>query len=97
MNTQPLPQIRPLSDLRASIGEITEFVDKQQKPVILTKHGRGKYVFISVEEYNELIARRELYRLLDEGLDDILDGRTQEFSAAMKEIREEIANGRIQD
>jgi len=82
-----LPQIRPLSDLRVSIGEITEFIDKQQIPVILTKHGRGKYVFLSLEAYSELIARWELYRLLDEGLDDIKNGRTQEFTTAMKEIQ----------
>ena len=95
MNTQALPQIRPLSDLRISIGEITDFVDNQQTPVILTKHGRGKYVFLSVDDYSELIARKELYRLLDEGLDDIANGRTQEFGLAMKEIREDIANERI--
>ena len=91
---QSFPQIRPLSDLRSSIGEITEFVDNQRTPVILTKHGRGKYVFLSVEEYSELVARRELYQLLDEGLDDIANGRTQELSAAMKEVRRDIANGR---
>ena len=95
MNMQPFPQIRPLSDLRSSIGEITELVDSQQTPVILTKHGRGKYVLISVEEYSELVARRELYQLIDEGLDDVANGRTQEFSVAMKEIREDIANGQI--
>jgi prevent-host-death family protein len=84
MNMQSLPQIRPLSDLRVSMGEITDFVDSQQMPVILTKHGRGKYVFLSFEEYSELIARRELYQLLDEGLDDIACGRTQEFVSVMK-------------
>ena len=95
MNMQTLQQIRPLSDLRVSIGEITEFVDSQQTPVILTKHGRGRYVFLSLDEYGELVSRRELYQLLDQGLDDIANGRTQEFSAAMKEIREDVANGRI--
>jgi prevent-host-death family protein len=60
MNMQSFPQIRPLSDLRSNIGEITEFVDNQKTPVILTKHGRGKYVLLSVEEYSELVARREL-------------------------------------
>ena len=95
MNMQSFPQIRPLTDLRVNIGEITDFVDSQQTPVILTKHGRGKYVFLSVEEYSELISRKELYRLLDEGLDDVANGRTQEFSAAMKEIREDIVNGRV--
>jgi prevent-host-death family protein len=95
MNMQSFPQIRPLSDLRSNIGEITEFVDNRQTPVILTKHGRGKYVFLSVEEYSELVARRDLCQLLDEGLDDIANGRTQEFSAAMKGVRKGIANSGV--
>ena len=95
MIMQSFPQIRPLSDLRSSIGEITEFVDNQRTPVVLTKHGRGKYVFLSVEEYSELVARRELYQLLDEGLDDIANGRTQEFSTAMKDIRNDAGNGKV--
>jgi len=95
MNLQSLPQIRPLSDLRISIGEITEFVDKQRTPVILTKHGRGKYVFLSVEAYSELVAQQELFKLLDEGLDEISLGRTQELSEAMKEIREDIVDGEL--
>jgi len=61
----------------------------------LTKHGRGKYVFLGIEGYNELVSRRELYRLLDEGLDDIAGGRTQEFGAAMQEIRGDIAHGQV--
>ncbi|MCL2671139.1 MAG: type II toxin-antitoxin system Phd/YefM family antitoxin [Clostridiales bacterium] len=96
MVMQSFPQIRPLSDLRANIGEITDFVDTEQVPVVLTKHGRGKYVLLSVEGYRELVARRELYQLLDEGLEDIANGRTQDFGAAMREIREGIANGRVQ-
>ena len=37
------------------------------------------------------IEQNELYHLLDEGLDDIANGRTQKFSEAMKEIRESIS------
>ncbi|MCL2696287.1 MAG: type II toxin-antitoxin system Phd/YefM family antitoxin [Clostridiales bacterium] len=97
MDMQPFPQIRPLSDLRVSIGEITEFVDNEQSPVVLTKHGRGKYVFLGIDGYNELVARRALYQLLDEGLDDIANGRTQELGAAMQEIREGIKHGQVQN
>ena len=45
--------------------------------------------------YSKFISRKELYQLLDRGLDDIANGRTQKFSAAMKDIREDIANDRI--
>ena len=31
-------------------------------------------MLLRVEDYSELIARKELYQLLDEGLDDIAEG-----------------------
>jgi len=95
MNIGAFPQIRPLSDLRVNMGAITDFVDREQAPVVLTRHGRGKYVLMRLEDYSELVARKELYQLLDEGLDDITGRRTQEFGAAIKEIREDIAHGRV--
>jgi len=60
MATRTLPKIRPLSDLRTKIGEITAFIDKGIAPVVLTKHGRGKYVLLCVEEYDELITHQKL-------------------------------------
>jgi len=95
MRSQSFPQIRPLSDLRSNIGEITEFVDNQRTPVILTKHGRGRYVFLNIEDFSELTTLGDLYTLLDEGLEDVASGRTQEFSEAMSEIRENISHGRV--
>jgi len=58
MNAHALPAIRPLSDLRTSIGEITSFVDSGKAPVVLTKHGRGKYVLLGVEEYDDLVTQK---------------------------------------
>lgn len=42
---------------------------------------------MSVETYEALAGRLELYNLLQEGLDDVAAGRTQSFSEAMAEIR----------
>jgi len=44
MNTAALPDVRPVSDLRQNMAEIMESIDTEKRPVILTKHGRGKYV-----------------------------------------------------
>ena len=48
---------------------------------------------MNVQSFPQVRPLKELYQLLDEGLDEITDGRTQEFSAAMKEIRKYITNG----
>ena len=41
----------------------------------------------SIETNEELTDRLELYDLLQQGLDDVKEGRTQPFSEAMAEIR----------
>ena len=61
--------------------------------VILANLVCDKNAFLSVDEYTELVARRDLYKLLDEGLNDISVGKTQDFIEAMKEIRREASNG----
>ncbi len=90
-----MPAIRPLSDMRNNIGEITQIVDEDRMPVFLTKHGKGKYVFLSMDEYDRMSSLHELYMEIDKGLYDIRQGRTRDFSEAMKEIRKDIADGNL--
>lgn len=95
MQTRTVPQIRPLTDLRASMNEITTFVDSEKTPVILTRHGHGKYVFMSIDEYSELLARYDLYEHLQEGLNDVAAGRMQPYEAFAAELRKDIADGKL--
>ena len=89
-----MEQIRPITDIKTKFSEIDREVTEAHRPVILTKNGYGHMVVMSYQEYGKLMARQELYRLLDEGLDDIENGRTQDFHKAVSEIREGIAHGR---
>ena len=43
---------------------------------------------MSIEAYEQLMARQELYGLIQDGLDDVAEGRTKPFADAMKELRE---------
>ena len=43
---------------------------------------------MSIESYESLIDRFELYKLLNEGFNDVVSGKTKPFSEAMSEIRE---------
>lgn len=93
MTAHTLPKIRPLSDLRTSIGEITAFVDEKQAPVVLTKHGRGKYVLLSVEEYDELVTHQNLTS--DHSFPDSfprftsMDALKEKLGAGLQDIAEE--------
>ena len=57
------------------------------EPVFITKNGKGDLAVMSIEAYEELTSRFELYGLLKEGLDDVATGNTKSFSEAMSEIR----------
>lgn len=82
-----MPTIRSSADLRNSYNEISTFCHEYGEPVFITKNGKGDLAVMSIETYERLLGRFELYGLLQEGLDDIQSGRTRPFSEAMAEIR----------
>jgi len=94
--TSTLPDVRPVSDLRQNMAEVMESIDTEKRPVILTKHGRGRYILLSIEEYNRINAANLLYEAIDEGIADIEAGRVSDFREFAQQLREEIKNGRLQ-
>ncbi|MCL1878913.1 MAG: type II toxin-antitoxin system prevent-host-death family antitoxin [Defluviitaleaceae bacterium] len=63
-----MAKILPSSDLRNKYNEISTFCNTYNEPVFITKNGTGDLVLLSNTAYEELSGRRELHRLLDEGL-----------------------------
>ena len=53
----------------------------------IIKNGKGDLAVMSIEAYEELTSRFELYSQLKEGMDDIASGNTRPFSEAMADIR----------
>ena len=96
MNIGTVPDVRPVSDLRQNMAEITESIDTNNRPVILTKHGRGRYILLGLEEYNRIVAITELYKAIDEGISDIDAGRVSDFNEFAKQLRKEIKNEKVQ-
>lgn len=65
-----MPNIKPVSDLRNYYDVLTEV--RENEPVYLTKNGRGAYVIISMEEYEQFERFRasvELYGEIKKALD----------------------------
>lgn len=82
--------IRPSADIRNNYNEISDFCHKYSEPVYITKNGRGDLAVISIEDYENLLARLELYSALAEGLKDIQNGDVLPFSEGMSQIRKEL-------
>ena len=64
-----MPSIRPSSDLRNKYNEISEFCHEHSEPVYITKNGHGDLAVMSIETFERLIGKFELYKLLGEGMD----------------------------
>jgi PHD/YefM family antitoxin component YafN of YafNO toxin-antitoxin module len=71
-----MPVIRKSADLRNSYSEISSFCHKYREPIFITKNGQGDLAVMSIETYEELSGKWKLYSLLEEGLNDIKNGKT---------------------
>ena len=90
-----MPEIRPSSDLRNSYNEISEFCHKYGEPVYITKNGTGDLAVMSIETYERLVGKFELYSLLEKGMDDVRNGRVSPARDVLAEIRAELRNGTL--
>ena len=59
-----MPLIRPMSDLRNKSNEISELCHKEDRPIFITKNGRGDLVVMSKAHYEKLVDLLELYQKL---------------------------------
>lgn len=82
-----MPNIRSSADLRNQYNEISAFCHEYAEPVFITKNGKGDLAVMSIEAYEELMGRFELYGLLQEGLEDVTEGRTRPLSGAIGALR----------
>ena len=71
-----MPVIKKSAELRNNYGEISAFCHKYREPIFITKNGEGDLAVMSIETYETLSGKNELYQLIQEGIDDIKNGRT---------------------
>ena len=82
-----MPPIRSSADLRNSYNEISTLCHQYGEPVFITKNGKDDLVILSIEAYEQMLGRFELYGSIQKGLDDIQSGNTRPFSDAIADIR----------
>ncbi|MGN0528949.1 MAG: type II toxin-antitoxin system Phd/YefM family antitoxin [Eubacterium sp.] len=82
-----MPAIRPSADLRNSYNEISQFCHKYSEPVFITKNGKGDLAVLSIEAYEKLCGKFELYSLLNEGLQAEKSGKTKPFDDVIDDLR----------
>jgi PHD/YefM family antitoxin component YafN of YafNO toxin-antitoxin module len=85
-----MPSIRKSADLRNNYSEISSFCHKYREPVFITKNGKGDLAVMSIETYEELTGKIELYKLIQDGLNQIKSGETITEEEMMKNLNNYI-------
>jgi len=84
-----MPKIMPISDLRNNFNEISDICHRDEEPVYITKNGRGDLVVTSIEYFEQLQAKIELYNKLAVAEVEIANGaELKEHKQFMNELRE---------
>ncbi len=92
-----MPNIRPISDLRNSANEISDFCRSTGEPVFITRNGTGDMVVLSIKEYERRQALIDLYGKLAEAEQEIAAGAEgEDFLAFAQKLRNNV-HGNIQD
>jgi len=86
-----MPMIRPSSDLRNNYNEISDFCHKFSEPVYITKNGKGDLAVMSIETYERLVGKFELYKLLDEGMDAVKENKVKPFREVINGIQKGLS------
>ena len=82
-----MPTIRSSAVLRNNYNEISNFCHQYSEPVFITKNGKGDLAVMSIESYEQLVGKFELYSLLQKGLGEIESGNTNSFLETMTKIK----------
>ena len=82
-----MPAIRKSADLRNNYSEISEFCHNYREPIFITKNGQGDLAVMSIETYEELMGRLELYEAIEVGINQIENGETITEEEMLEHIR----------
>ena len=87
-----MPVIRNTNDLLNNFNEIREFCQNYKEPIFFTNNGQGELAVMSIQTYEEIAGSHELYSLIQEGINDIENGRVLTEKEVLKNM--EMALGK---
>lgn len=81
-----MPQIIPIKDLKDT-AKVSEMCHKSSEPIFVTKNGYGDMVLMSMEAFEKIYQKEQLYRDLEISENEIRSGKTREAREALADVR----------
>lgn len=82
-----MPQIMPIKDLK-NTSEISDICHKSEEPIYSTKNGYGDMVIMSMEVYQSIMQKVEVYKDVEVSELQIEAGQVREARDALADMRE---------
>ncbi len=80
-----MPQIIPIKELKNTNG-ISEMCHNSKEPIFVTKNGYGDMVFMSIDTYEELFRKLELYKEIAISEKQYQEGKYKDARLVLSEI-----------
>lgn len=90
-----MPIIKPISDLRNKTNEISNLVHREKQPVFITKNGEGDMVVMSIDHYDQMKLRLELFSKLSAAQSQKTAGdKGRTLNQVMKDLRKRLRDAK---
>ena len=81
-----MPQIIPIKDLKDT-ANISELCHTLNEPIYVTKNGYGDMVLMSMDYYEAMRKKWEIYTDLETSEEQIAQGKTKDAKMALQSVR----------
>lgn len=92
--------LRPLSDLKSHAADVVRQVEETGRPVVITRHGRGVAVVMSLETFEGFCAledRLELVQAVNAAEEDVAAGRLHSQADVESRIEARLAGLKVDE
>ncbi|MBL7995621.1 type II toxin-antitoxin system Phd/YefM family antitoxin [bacterium] len=90
-----MPIIKPISDLRNKTNEISNLVHREKEPIFITKNGEGDMVVMSIDQYDHMKLKLELFSKLSVAQSQRAAGdKGRTLNQVMKDLRKRLRDAK---
>ena len=82
--------IRPLSEFRSGIASFIKQVDNTRRPLVITQHGKGVGVLLSVAEYQAMQERIEMLEDIQTSISQLAEGKGLDHEMARSMVLDSL-------
>jgi antitoxin YefM len=82
--------IRPMSEFRSGIASFIKQVDETRRPLVITQHGKGVGVLLSVSQYQAMQEKIEMLEDIQTSISQLAEGKGLDHEMARSMVLDSL-------